>query len=119
MNPGLLRHRIQIQSRNDLDITAPDVDPFVTPPAPDWTTFYTCWAQIKPLTAKEVFPFSQTSMRVSHKITIRHPGKNVNISAGNQVVYKSRIFSVQTGLINVDELNKEVDILAFEIDPTL
>lgn len=118
MNAGALRHRIQIQSK-DGSGACTGADPFVTPASGSaWSTFYTCWADINPLTAKEVFQFDQTSMKVSHKITIRYPGPNVSISAGNQILYKTRVFQLQTGIMNPDERNISLELLAFEIDPT-
>jgi SPP1 family predicted phage head-tail adaptor len=118
MNIGAMRWKIQLQSKSG---TGADSDPFVTSASgvSPWTTYYECWAQLKPLTSKEVFEFNQDSMKVSHKITIRYPGPGINISAGDQVLYKTRVFQLQTGLINPDERNISLELLAYEIDPTL
>jgi SPP1 family predicted phage head-tail adaptor len=111
MNIGSLRHRITIQHFNKSD------NPFALPDG--WTNVATVWADIKPLTSKEVYQVGELAMKVSHKVTIRYPGKNKTIIAGDRILYGSRVFELQTGIMNPDERNISLELLAFEIDPAL
>jgi SPP1 family predicted phage head-tail adaptor len=110
MNIGKLRKRITIQN------LVASATPFSVPDA--WVNVITMWAEISPLTSKEVFQVGQLAMKVSHKVTIRHPGPSVLIAAGNRILYKSRVFELQTGILNPEERNIELNLLAYEIDPT-
>jgi SPP1 family predicted phage head-tail adaptor len=116
MNIGARRHRIKIQSQNP----AANVNPFSTVCSTDsgWTDVFTCWACIKPLSGKEAYQVGQQNMKVSHTITIRFPGVGYSVSAGNRVLYKTRIFELQTGIENPEEKNIDLILLAYEIDPT-
>lgn len=113
MQIGSLRHRVTIQT--------PGVgggNPFQTGDSADaWVTVITTWASIQPLTSKEVFQAGQTAMKVSHKITIRYPGTSYSVSAGDQVLYKGRVFELLTGIENPDERNISLALLAYELDP--
>jgi SPP1 family predicted phage head-tail adaptor len=109
MNPGDLRHRIQIQAPNQAQ------NPFAAGSA--WTTTITMWARVQPLSSKEVFQAGAINMKVTHKITIRYPGTSVTISAGNRVLYKNRAFNLLSGIMNADERNILLDLMAFEINP--
>lgn len=110
MNIGSLRHRITIQS------LVSSSNPFGSPD--QWTDVATVWAAIQPMSSKEVFQAGQLAMKASHKITIRYPGANIAISAGNRVRYGSRVFQLQDGIVNAAERNISLDLTAYEIDPT-
>ena len=110
MNIGTLRHRITIQALTRSS------NPFVTDDA--WSDLATLWADITPITSKEVFQVGQLNMKVSHRVTIRYPGNSVSISAGNRVLYGNRMFELQQGIENPDERNIQLQLLAYELDPT-
>jgi len=113
MQAGTLRHRITIQSPPPAS-----GDPFASLPSgspPAWIPVVTMWASISPLTSKEVFQAGQLNMKVSHKIMIRYPGAAYTVSAGDQVVFGFRVFNLATGIINPDERNIVLELLAYEI----
>lgn len=109
LQAATLRHRITIQNL----ISSPD--PFTNPDT--WTDVITVWAAVQALSSKEVYEAGALDMKVSHKITIRYPGSSVVIKAGNRIKFKNRLFQLQTGIMNPDERNILLVLLAFEIDP--
>lgn len=112
MQAGSLRWRITIQS------PSASTNPFAQNNETTWTNVATMWASISPLSSKEIFQVGQISMRVSHKVTIRYPGVHIVVAAGYRILFKNRIFELQTGIINPDERNILLELLAFEIDPS-
>lgn len=110
MRAGDLRHRITIQSQGS------PANPFAT--GDSWNTVIIMWAKIEPLTSKEVFQAGQVAMKVTHTITIRHPGKNVSVSAGDRILFLNRVFQLQAGIMNELEQGYLLKLMAYEIDPT-
>jgi SPP1 family predicted phage head-tail adaptor len=109
MNFGSMRHRVTIQRLTKSD------NPFDTPDT--WTTIATMWADIKHITSKDVYQTGQMTMQVSHKIIVRYPGKSFQIMAGDKLLSGSRVFELQTGIVNTDERNRTLELMAFELDP--
>jgi len=108
---GRLRHRITIQAPPEPS------NPF-QPGSATWTNVATLWACVKPLTSSEVFQATQVSMKLTHRITIRYPGKNIQLNPSYQILFGTRVFKLAPGFINAEERNVTVDLLAWEIDPT-
>lgn len=76
-----------------------------------WGTHATWWAQIIPTTGREYVE----SGKVSSEVTTRMRGRYLNgISPVMRVKYGTRIFSI-VAIINIDERNKEIEILAKEV----
>jgi SPP1 family predicted phage head-tail adaptor len=111
MQAGQLRHRITIQA----PVTASD--PFQTVSAGSWTNVLTCWARIESVDPRDVFNSGQQTMKVTHKVTMRYPGSQYAVGAGNQIVYGSRVFSVVGGILNEDERNRQLQLFAWEMNP--
>ncbi|MGJ0336332.1 phage head closure protein [Aliarcobacter cryaerophilus] len=105
MRAGRLRQIIQIQRFIEL------VDDFGGI-IQDWKTILTARAEIKPITAKEIFASNVVISEVTHKITIRY---EVDILPKDRIIYNERVFDI-TGAINLDENNTVVEILAKEIN---
>ena len=112
MQIGALRRRITIQTPGP-----GGTNPYQTT-AGSWVPVITMWASISPLTSKEVFQAGQLGMKVSHKITVRYPGTQYAISAGDQVLYKNRVFELLQGIENPDERNISLNLMAYELNPT-
>lgn len=110
LQAATLRHRITIQNLN------PSPDPFNV--ADGWTDVITMWASVQALSGKEVYEAGALDMKVSHKVTIRHPGRNYSVKAGNRIKFKNRLFELQTGIMNPDERNIMLVLLAYELDPS-
>ena len=103
MRAGTLRHRITIQEQTD---TADGMGGFST----TWTDLFDMRAAIWPLSAKESLDAMKLELVVTHKIRIRYRS---GITAKNRIKFGSRIFNI-ISLINPDERNRILDILATE-----
>ena len=68
-------------------------------------------AAIEPLSAREAWQALESQATTSHKITIPYVG---GITSRMQAVYNSRTFHFD-GVVNSDENNRELVILATEI----
>lgn len=109
LSAGNLRRRVQIQSR------ATTVDSFGGQ-SNSWSTLATVWADINPLSGRELLAAQQVQAEVSHQITVRYQASifaNPKAVAPLRVVYNSRVFNVQASL-NEDERNIEVTLLCVE-----
>ena len=75
-----------------------------------WNSIATVWANVKPVSAAEKFFAGKVEMDVSHKIKIRYRD---DVNATQRIVYGARTFII-TGVRNIDELDKFLEILARE-----
>jgi SPP1 family predicted phage head-tail adaptor len=110
MNIGPMRNRVTIQK----PVTG--TNPWVSGSAGSWEDVLTTWARIQPADPKQVYSNMVESAKVSHIVTIRYPGVNFIISPGYQILFGTRIFTIQPGIINPDERNRMLNLYAWEID---
>lgn len=76
-----------------------------------WGTHATWWAAIIPVTGREYV----SDGKVNSEVTTRMRGRYLNgITPIMRVKYGTRIFSI-VAVINIDERNREIEILAKEI----
>ena len=68
------------------------------------------WADIKPLSGREVLEFGAIHGNVSHRVTLRYLP---NISNENRIVYGKRVFNIKYAL-NLGEDSKLLELLATE-----
>jgi head-tail adaptor len=109
---GKRRHRVTIQS------PVSGTDPFQTAQAGTFTTVLTVWASIEPLSQKAISDSDVQSMQVSHRVTMRYLGANYQVGAGDQLLYGTRVFLVQKGIVNFNEKNAFLILDVWEINPT-
>lgn len=106
MNAGRLKHLIDIEHNT---ATASDISgsPAV------WVALYTgLWAAIWPLKGDEALVGMQIQATVSHRVRIRfHKG----ILPGMRLRLGSRYFSIVAPPINIDERNREIELLCSEV----
>lgn len=81
---GALRNRISIQSKTK---TADGIGGFTT----SWTTVSTVWANVKPMSAREINIADRIAPNTSHVITIRHRD---GVSEQQRIVFDSRTFAI-------------------------
>lgn len=105
MRAGQLRHKITIEQ---LDTSTADA---MGAAVKIWTLFCVCWARVQPVSGKEFFNANQERAQISHKIRIRYVAE---ITPAHRVNFGGRLFNIQT-VINFDERNRELEILAVEI----
>jgi SPP1 family predicted phage head-tail adaptor len=95
MDPGRLRHEITIEAHG----TANDG-------AGNWTETWddrgTVWAEIKPLTGRELYAAQAVSPQTTHRVTMRYwPG----LTAEHRLKFGSRIFHLEGPPVNPGETN--------------
>ena len=103
MRSGILRHRITIQESTE---TSNGMGGFTT----TWSDKLEAWAAIWPLTAKESLDAMKLELQITHKIRIRYRS---GITAKDRIKFGARIFNI-VSLINFEERNEQLDMLALE-----
>lgn len=79
-----------------------------------WGTFAAdVWAGIEPLSARERLRASQLEQAVTHRITLRYSDDVKALSAAHRVKFGTRLFNI-AGIVNLDERNRELQVLAVE-----
>lgn len=109
MRAGQLRRQITIESR------ATSVDADYGGQSTTWSTTATVWADIQPLSGRELFAAQQFGSEVSHVITVRYQSMfdDPKAVAAMRVNYNGRYFNIHA-CINTDERNREVQLMASE-----
>lgn len=100
MRAGDLRRRITLQTRSSTRDAAGE-------PAHTWTDTVTTWADIQPLSGRELELAQAISNEVSHQVTIRYrPG----VTAAMRVVYQGNYFNILT-VMDVDMQHKQLQMM--------
>lgn len=107
LEPGQLRHRIQIQSQTSTS------DGYGQPQA-TWSTLLTTWSRISVIKQNEVFQADQFTSKVSHTITMRFPN-TITVTPGMRAVFGSHIYLIQA-LNNIDERGLILQMLVLAIN---
>ena len=95
LKAGMLRHRVAIQS----EVNTRDAIGGV---AKTWSTDATVWANIRPLSGRELIAAQQVDSRVTHEITVReYSGLNSNM----RFLHESRAFNI-VSVRDIDERDK-------------
>lgn len=108
IDSGELRHPIQIQQQSASQTGT-------GAPVAAWTTILATQAKISTASSREAYQAMQFTALVSHVIKIRWPGTSVVILGGQQVVFGSRVFKLQT-VENVLERNRVLLLHCLEIN---
>lgn len=96
MEPGRLRHRIQIQSVTETRDASGGVIPI-------WETDAVRWAAIEPLKGRERYDADMVQSDVTHKITIRY---YADLNSKQRFKFNDRLFEIMEPPINDREINK-------------
>ena len=75
-----------------------------------WTTFANVWANIKPLTGREIFVASHLEGHVTHHVQMRYLS---GVTSDMRLSYNSRLFNIQA-VLNTDERNQWTELLVEE-----
>jgi len=100
MNAGDLRDTIELQS-----VTGETRDAYGAS-TPTWTTYATVWAEIKPLSARQMDIGRTYSDSVSHAIRIRYRD---GVSPTHRAKFGSRVFAINGAV----ETERRVEITLF------
>ncbi len=101
---GRMRHYVAIERR---DLT----------PTDDGATADTavvvcrCWASIEPLSGREAWIAREQQATTTHRIRMHY---RAGITPAMRAVWAGRTFEFTT-VVNVDELNRELEIMATEV----
>jgi len=102
MNPGKLRHRIEIQSYTTDRVGGQKVK--------TWATSDTVWAWIRPMSGREVMASQQQVGEITHKITVRYDD---SVAVTNRIKFGDRYFDINF-IGNYDERNIFMEIMCKE-----
>lgn len=103
MNPGRLRHRVQIQQHSTGQSASGAV-------VDTWTTLATVWASVQPLLGREFWQARQENAVVSTKIRMRWNGV---LQPRHRIVHAGRWFDVVSVAL-VDDIQHELVVMANE-----
>ncbi len=109
MNPGKLNKRIKILEYAEIEDGAGGyLDDWENEVG--WNEITTVWANINPLSGRDLIMAQQAMAEITHKITIRY---NFKIKSSHIIVYNSRRFEIQY-IRNIQEKNTYLEILCVE-----
>jgi len=103
MEPGKLRHRVNLQRRTTTQSATGQ-------PTVAWTTYAARWASVRPLQGREFMLAKQVAADVTTEIKLRYLG---GVTAEDRVLFGSRIYDINT-VINTDERNVELVLMCKE-----
>ncbi len=103
MNPGEMRHRIMIKTPTEAQSGTGHI-------TKTWVTLATVWASIKPISGRELLQADQAIAESTVRIRFRYIR---GLTTECNVIHRGRTLEINR-IINVDELNKEFEILCSE-----
>ena len=104
MDAGRLNKRITLER------LIQEQDPIYGAPLDTWVPTYSVWAAIEPVSGREYWQAKLALAEKTIRIRMRYlPG----IDSSMRVAYSGRIFSIQS-VINVDEANREIQLMCLE-----
>ena len=108
LRAGQLNRRITLQRQSN-------VQDSYGGPVRTWLNVATIWADIQPLTGRELESAQRMASEVSHQIVVRYQAifADTRQVAGYRALYRSRIFNIHAAL-NDEERNVLVTLLASE-----
>ena len=108
LRAGQLNRRISLQRQSNAQDSYGG-------PVRTWLNVATIWADIQPLTGRELESAQRMASEISHQITVRYQASltDTRVVSGYRALYKARIFNIHAAL-NEDESNVLVTLLASE-----
>lgn len=82
-------------------------------PVETWTPLHTCWASITPLRGRDFLAAQQVQAEVTHRIFVNYNATTAGITPKDRVVLGTRNFDIEA-ILNVDELDRELELMAIE-----
>lgn len=78
-----------------------------------WVDVATVWAEISPLSVRDLLAAGQTQSEVTHRVRVRYESTIAAIDASWRVLFGVRVFVI-TGVRNINESNREFELLCSE-----
>lgn len=105
MRSGSLRHRIDIQQKNETQ------DDFGSP-VETWTDLYSSVpANVRPVSSADKFAAQQINPQISHEVKIRYIA---GLTTEMRIMFGSRVFEIAAPPINWQERYRELSIMCVE-----
>lgn len=105
---GNLRKRLSFQTRaTTQDVSGQQVN--------TWTTAFTVWGEIEPISGRELLAAQAVQSDVTHTVTVRYRSELAvpKVVAAMRIMYGTRIFNITSGM-NEDERNRLVTLQVSE-----
>lgn len=100
---GDLRRRITIEQRaSTQDSSMQRVE--------TWSTFATCWAEIRPLQGRELQTAQAVAAETTHELSLRY---RAGVTPAMRVAYQGRIFDI-TAVMDPDTRHRRLTLLCSE-----
>lgn len=76
-----------------------------------WVPWKTLWANVRPMTAHEIYVYQQLDEQLSYTITVRY---KIGITPMMRVQYKNRVFEVRS-VIDPEECHEQIVMMCQEL----
>jgi len=86
MQAGKLRHRITLQHKVNVQ------DQLTGAVNPEWRDMATVWADVVPLSARELIAAQATQGQITTRITIRY---RAGLTNDNRIVFRGQIYNIE------------------------
>ncbi|AFM40330.1 phage head-tail adaptor, putative, SPP1 family [Desulfosporosinus acidiphilus SJ4] len=103
MNPGILRHKINILTTTEGTNEAGDT--ILIP-----SVYKTVWASVSPVSGKDYLEAKKLQAELTYKFILRYTS---GVTPDMQIEFKGRIFLIQD-ILNPLEINETIEIMAIE-----
>lgn len=78
-----------------------------------WTNVATVWAEISPLSVRDLLAAGQMQSEVTHRVRVRYGASIAAIDSSWRVLYGTRVFVI-SGVRNINEAGREFELLCHE-----
>lgn len=108
MRAGDMRHRVTFQARSV------SKDTFGAQ-SEQWRDVATVWADVAPLSGRELFAAQAVNVEISHSVTIRYQQQfaGPKAVAAMRIMYGDRLFNIHASM-DVDERHRELKLTCSE-----
>lgn len=105
MNPGLLRHRVQLQAAVEARVSS-KVNPQKT-----YATYATVYAAINPMSGREFWNARQVDADVTGRVVIRF---RTDVQAKHKIVFGTRTFEIASPPMDMDGKRRYLEMIVKE-----
>lgn len=101
---GKMRHRITIQQRSGSTQNS------FGSPQTTWVTFATVWAEVGPLSGRELIAAQSVQSEISQQVTLRY---RAGITTAMRVLFGPRVFNINS-VLDENEAHEKITLLCTE-----
>lgn len=78
-----------------------------------WINVASVWAEISPLSVRDLLAAGQMQSEVTHRVRIRYESSVATIDSSWRVLYGARVLVI-SGVRNINEADREIELLCHE-----